>query len=178
MSRIGKQFIALPSGVTVQIENNQCTVTGPKGSLSEPLLSGITIKVDQDQIKVERTSDEPMQRAYHGLFRTLLRNMVVGVTEGFTKQLEIQGVGYRASLTGTDLQLSLGYSHPVLVTAPEGITFKVEKNIISVSGINKTQVGEVAANIRERRKPEPYKGKGIRYVGEMVRRKAGKTAKA
>lgn len=178
MSRIGKQSIPTKDGITITINGSVCSVTGPQGTLTQSLPKGVTVKIDTDSVQVNRNSDEQSDRAAHGLSRTLIANMIEGVSAGFTKQLEIQGVGYRAALQGSNLVLTLGYSHPISVTAPEGITFKVEKNIISVSGINKAQVGEIAAKIREKRKPEPYKGKGIRYVGEYVLRKAGKAAKA
>lgn len=178
MSRIGKLKIEAKEGVTIVMQDNVCTVSGPKGVLSHVLPQGITVTVTDGSVQVTRLSDEQNHRAAHGLSRTLVANMMHGVTTGFVKQLEIQGVGYRAALQGSDLVLSLGYSHPVNVKAPEGISFKVEKNIISVSGNDKSLVGEIAAHIREKRKPEPYKGKGIRYVGERVLRKAGKAAKA
>jgi len=178
MSRIGKQKIELGEGITVTIDNGHVTVVGPKGSLSHILPPSVSIISADHIVQVSRADESEAARAGHGLVRTLIANMVKGVGEGFTKQLEIQGVGYRAALDGANLNLSLGFSHPVKVAAPEGITFKVEKNIISISGIDKAAVGEIAAKIRSFRKPEPYKGKGIRYVGEIVRRKAGKAAKA
>lgn len=178
MSRIGQAPIPVPSGVDVTIADGQVTVKGPKGTLSRPLPGTITMRQDGDQLLVERPDDERETRSLHGLSRTLVYNMVVGVTEGFRKELEIQGVGYRATAQGpAALELALGFSHSVKVTAPEGITFEVPSATrIDVVGINKEVVGQVAANIRALRKPEPYKGKGVRYVGEYVQRKAGKAA--
>ncbi len=178
MSRIGRQPVAVANNVEVTIgEANAITVKGPKGSLSRQFPLTMTITRDGENFVVTRPNDEGKQRALHGLSRTLLSNMVVGVTAGFTKTLEVQGVGYRAQLQGTNLQLALGFSHPVIVTPPEGITFALEGPRIHVQGIDKERVGQVAANIRKLRPPEPYKGKGIRYLGEKVRRKAGKTGK-
>jgi large subunit ribosomal protein L6 len=179
MSRIGKQPIPIPSGVTIDLKNGVVTTKGPKGSLTFTPHQRIQIKVDGSTILVERKSDEILDRSLHGLTRTIIANMIHGVTQGFSKRLEIQGVGYRAQIQGKNLQLALGFSHPVDFSAPTGITFEIDKekkNIITVSGIDKVLVGQVAANLRSLRKPEPYKGKGIRYVGEMVRRKAGKAA--
>ncbi len=179
MSRIGNAPISLPSGVEVAIEGPAVTVKGSKGTLEHTLPEGITAALDDGQVKVARSNDERDQRALHGLSRSLINNMVVGVSEGFRKDLEIVGVGYRAAARGNDtLELSLGFSHPVEVTAPEGVTFEVpEPTRIGVIGIDKQAVGQVAAVIRAYRKPEPYKGKGIRYVGERVVRKAGKSGK-
>jgi large subunit ribosomal protein L6 len=179
MSRIGKQPIPLAQGVKVQIEDNLVTVTGPKGTLSREVVNpNIRIVQDDGSLVITRTEDEKEQRSMHGLYRTLIANMVTGVSSGFTKTLEIQGVGYRVQKQGNHLQLNVGFSHPVEVTAPPGITLDVEgNNRILVSGIDKEQVGQVAANIRKIRPPEPYKGKGIRYQGEVVRRKAGKAGK-
>jgi large subunit ribosomal protein L6 len=179
MSRIGKQPVPLAQGVKVQIENNVVTVTGPKGTLSREVVNpNIRITQDDGSLVITRTDDEKEQRSMHGLYRTLISNMVTGVSTGFTKTLEIQGVGYRVQKQGSNLQLNVGYSHPVEVSAPAGITLDVEgNNRILVSGIDKEQVGQVAANIRKIRPPEPYKGKGIRYQGEVVRRKAGKAGK-
>ncbi|WP_182354912.1 50S ribosomal protein L6 [Flaviflexus huanghaiensis] len=178
MSRIGKQPVTIPSGVDVSIDGQSVTVKGPKGSLSYDVPAPITIAQEDGAIIVSRPDDERESRSLHGLVRTLIFNNVVGVTEGFSKKLEIVGTGYRAAAKGADLELSLGFSHPVTVTAPEGITLQLEgNNKITVSGIDKQQVGEVAANIRKLRKPEPYKGKGVRYAGEHVRRKAGKAGK-
>lgn len=178
MSRIGQAPIAVPSGVDVTIGDRDITVKGPKGTLSRPIPGTITVRQEGEELLVERPDDERETRSLHGLTRTLVFNMVVGVTEGFRKELEIQGVGYRATAQGpTALELALGFSHSVKVTAPEGITFEVPSATrIDVVGINKEVVGQVAANIRALRKPEPYKGKGVRYVGEYVQRKAGKAA--
>mgnify|MGYP001290572866 CR=1 FL=1 len=179
MSRIGKAPIPVPSGVEVSIDDRHITVRGPKGTLERDIPGSITVRQDGDQLVVERPDDERQTKAMHGLVRTLVNNMVVGVTEGFRKELEIVGVGYRATAKGSDaLELALGFSHPVNVKAPEGITFEVPApNRIVVSGIDKEAVGQVAADIRAWRKPEPYKGKGIRYLGEHVQRKAGKAGK-
>jgi large subunit ribosomal protein L6 len=179
MSRIGKAPIAVPGGVTVDISGQSVTVTGPKGTLSRELPGAITVRHDEGHLVVERPDDERDNRALHGLSRTLVSNMVTGVTDGFAKELEIIGVGYRAeATTPTSLRLALGFSHPVLMQAPEGITFEVPvQTRIIVRGIDKELVGQVAANIRAVRKPEPYKGKGVRYLGEKVLRKAGKTGK-
>ena len=178
MSRIGKQPIPVPSGVNVTIDGSTVTVTGPKGTLSQSFDPAMEIALEDGVITVRRPNDERRNRSLHGLTRTLVANMVTGVSEGFKKNLEIVGVGYRAVLKGNDLDLSLGLSHPMVVTAEEGITFEVPApNRISVSGIDKQRVGQVAAEIRKIRPPEPYKGKGIRYAGEHVRRKVGKAAK-
>ena len=179
MSRIGKSPIPVPSGVDVTISNGRVEVKGPKGSLGRDIPGDITVRQDGDTILVERPNDERENRSLHGLVRTLINNMVVGVTIGYSKELEIQGVGYRAVLSGNNtLDMALGFSHPVTVTAPEGITFEVPiPTRIAVKGIDKEAVGQVAANIRKLRKPEPYKGKGVRYLGEHVQRKAGKAAK-
>ncbi len=178
MSRIGKQPIPVPSGVNVSISDDRVEVTGPKGTLSEAVPARITVRADGDTLVVERADDAGDTRAKHGLVRSLVNNMVVGVSEGFSKELDIQGVGFRATLAGSDLDLSLGFSHPVKIAAPEGITFEVPgPNRVKVSGIDKQAVGQVAAEIRALRKPEPYKGKGVRYLGERVARKAGKAAK-
>jgi len=177
MSRIGKQPIPVPAGVTVTIEPERVTVRGANGELSERIQRAITVEQVDDQILVSRPTDRGEHRALHGLTRTLIANMVQGVTSGFEKRLEIQGVGYRAQLRGRDLELALGYSHPVPVKAPDGIEFEVpQPTRIVVRGASKQQVGEVAAYIRKQRKPEPYKGKGIRYEGEYVARKVGKRA--
>ena len=181
MSRIGRQPIPLPSGVTVTIEPELVTVKGPNGELSERISRDITVEQTAndggDQLVVSRPTDRGEHRALHGLTRTLVANMVTGVTSGFQKNLEIQGVGYRAALKGRDLELALGYSHPVEIKAPDGITFEVpQPTRITVKGASKQMVGEIAAQIRKQRKPEPYKGKGIRYEGEYVRRKVGKRA--
>jgi large subunit ribosomal protein L6 len=177
MSRIGKQPIPVPEGVTVAIEPGSVTVNGPKGELSERVARDIDVKQDDGNVVVTRPTDRGEHRALHGLTRSLIANMVEGVTEGFEKRLEIQGVGYRAQLQGKKLVLSLGYSHPVEIEAPEGIDFEVPAPTqVVVRGISKQQVGEVAATIRKQRPPEPYKGKGIRYQGEYVARKVGKRA--
>lgn len=183
MSRIGKQPIPLPSGVTVKIEPELITVSGPKGELHERVSREISVTQvpvedgDGEQLLVTRPTDRSEHRALHGLTRSLVANMVIGVTDGYQKTLEIQGVGYRAQLKGRDLELALGYSHPVSVKAPEGIEFELpQATRIVVRGISKQQVGEIAAQIRKQRKPDPYKGKGIRYEGEYVARKVGKRA--
>jgi large subunit ribosomal protein L6 len=177
MSRIGRQPIPVPAGVTVAIEPERVTVNGPKGELSERVNRDIKVEQVDDQIVVTRPTDRGEHRALHGLTRTLVANMVQGVTAGFEKRLEIQGVGYRAALRGRDLELALGYSHPVSIKAPDGIEFEVPlPTRITVRGASKQQVGETAALIRKQRKPEPYKGKGIRYEGEYVARKVGKRA--
>jgi large subunit ribosomal protein L6 len=177
MSRIGRQPISVPAGVTVSIEPERVMVNGPKGELSERVNREIDVVQDGDVITVTRPTDRGEHRALHGLTRTLIANMVEGVTAGFEKRLEIQGVGYRAALRGSDLELALGYSHPVSIKAPQGIEFEVpQPTRIVVRGASKQQVGEAAAFIRKQRKPEPYKGKGIRYEGEYVARKVGKRA--
>jgi large subunit ribosomal protein L6 len=177
MSRIGRQPITVPAGVTVSIEPTLVRVNGPKGELAERVNRDITVEQDGDQIVVTRPTDRGEHRALHGLTRTLVANLVQGVTAGFEKRLEIQGVGYRAQLRGRDLELALGYSHPVSIKAPDGIEFEVPlPTRIVVRGASKQQVGEIAALIRKQRKPEPYKGKGIRYEGEYVARKVGKRA--
>ncbi|NLV56897.1 MAG: 50S ribosomal protein L6 [Acidimicrobiales bacterium] len=178
MSRIGKAPIPVPSGVDVTIDGNHITVKGPKGTLDRELPGGVTVRREGEEILVERPDDERQTRALHGLVRSLVNNMVVGVNEEFVKELEIIGTGYRAALQGSTIDLSLGFSHPVKVDAPQGITFEVPTATrVVVRGVDKEQVGQVAANIRAIRKPEPYKGKGVRYLGEHVARKAGKTAK-
>ena len=178
MSRIGRQPVPVPAEVTVTVgEGNFVTVKGPKGELFRQFPLSITLCRDEGVMNVSRPNDEGKQRSLHGLSRTLLSNMVTGVTTGFTKVLEVQGVGYRAQMQGSNLQLALGFSHPVVVTPPEGISFTVEGPRVNVEGIDKEKVGQVAANIRKLRPPEPYKGKGIRYSGERVRRKAGKAGK-
>jgi large subunit ribosomal protein L6 len=179
MSRIGRLPIPVPSGVDVDIADRQVTVKGPKGTLSHTLADPITIeKGDDGTLLVSRPDDETRSKERHGLSRTLVANMVVGVTDGFAKTLEIVGTGYRVQARGSDLEFALGFSHPVLVAAPDGISFEVQAPTrFVVRGIDKQQVGEVAANIRKLRKPEPYKGKGVRYQGENVRRKVGKAGK-
>lgn len=178
MSRIGKQPIPVPSGVEVAINGNEVTVKGPKGTLTQTFDKDMIIELEDGAIVVKRPSDERRHRSLHGLTRTLIANMVQGVSEGFQKELEIVGVGYRAALKGSDLDLSLGFSHPVVIKPEEGITFEVPAPTkIVVKGIDKQRVGQVAAEIRKIRPPEPYKGKGVRYAGEHVRRKLGKAAK-
>jgi large subunit ribosomal protein L6 len=179
MSRIGKLPVPVPSGVDVSIDGQLVTVKGPKGTLSHAVAEPITAsRADDGTISIERPDDERMSKSLHGLSRTLVANMVVGVTEGYAKTLEIVGTGYRVTAKGSDLEFALGFSHPVVVPAPDGITFRVEAPTrFVVEGIDKQKVGEVAANIRKLRKPDPYKGKGVRYQGEVVRRKAGKAGK-
>lgn len=179
MSRIGKMPVAIPSGVDVTVDGSTVTVKGGKGELTRTFKDIISIKVEDGNVIVECPDDSREAKSLHGLTRTLIHNMIIGVSEGYSKKLELVGVGYRAALKGTDLELQLGYSHPVVVPAPENITFEVlSQTEIIVKGISKEQVGQVAANIRAWRKPEPYKGKGIRYEGEYVRRKLGKAAKS
>ena len=179
MSRIGRLPIAVPSGVDIAIDGQSVSVTGPKGSLTHTVAAPITVERDEDgTLRVARPDDERESRALHGLSRTLIANMITGVTEGYSKTLEIVGVGYRVQARGSDLEFALGYSHPVPVKAPDGITFTVEAPTrLRVTGIDKQQVGQVAANIRKLRKPDPYKGKGVRYQGEVIKRKVGKTGK-
>ena len=177
MSRIGKQIITIPQDVSVKQDGNTINFSGQKGSSSLLLLGGINIKIDGQKLTVSRTDDSDQQRARHGLLRSLIQNKIVGVSVGFSKKLEINGVGYRALLDGSNLVLNLGFSHPINIPATEGVEYRVDKNIITISGIDNVLVGETAAKIRSYRKPEPYKGKGIRYQGEKVRRKVGKTAK-
>jgi large subunit ribosomal protein L6 len=178
MSRIGRAPIPVPAGVDVIVDGSRVSVTGPKGQLEQEFRSEMAIMLDDGTLRVERPSDERLHRSLHGLTRTLLANMVTGVTQGYEKRLEIVGVGYRAAMKGADLELALGFSHPVVIVPPQGIEFEVpQPTRITVRGIDKQLVGEVAAEIRKLRKPEPYKGKGIRYEGEYVRKKAGKAAK-
>jgi large subunit ribosomal protein L6 len=178
MSRIGRTPVAIPAGVDVSIKGREVTVKGPRGSLSVEVAAPIEVSQADGTIKVTRPNDEGEIRALHGLSRSLIANMVTGVTAGFSKTLEIVGVGYRVQAKGKDLEFSLGFSHPVPVAAPEGITLRVETPTrFVVEGIDKQQVGEVAANIRKLRKPDPYKGKGVRYQGEQIRRKVGKAGK-
>ena len=179
MSRIGRLPVEIPAGVEITVaENNVVTVKGPKGTLTESLPVEMDIKVENNQVVVTRPNDLKKMKSLHGLTRTLIHNMVVGVSEGFEKKLELAGVGYRVQQKGKNLEFSLGFSHPVIVEAPEGITFEVPDNThVNVKGINKQQVGQIAAEIRGHRPPEPYKGKGIHYVGEHIRRKLGKAAK-
>ena len=179
MSRIGRMPITIPNGVEINVDGQEVTVKGPKGTLSEIIVEPIkVVRNDDGSIGVERPDDERRNRSLHGLSRTLINNMVVGVTEGYKKTLEIVGFGYRVAPAGKNLEFALGFSHPVIVEAPEGISFEVESPTrFHVSGINKQRVGEVSANIRKLRKPDPYKGKGVRYQGEVVRRKVGKAGK-
>jgi large subunit ribosomal protein L6 len=177
MSRVGKQPIAIPSGVTITVDDDKVTVNGSKGSLEQFTMPGINIKQEENNLIVERENDERQNRARHGLMRSLLNNMVTGVSQGFEKKLEINGVGYRVAQQGTDLKLNLGFSHDVIYKIPQGITAAVEQNTITISGISKQQVGQVAAEIRALKKPEPYKGKGIKYADERIIRKSGKSGK-
>ena len=178
MSRIGRLPVAIPAGVTVEIkENNHVTVKGPKGTLERVLPAEMEIKQEDGHVVVTRPNDLKKMKSLHGLTRTLIQNMVVGVSEGYTKTLEVNGVGYRAAKQGNKLVLSLGYSHPVEMVDPEGISSAVDGNKIVVKGISKEKVGQYAAEIREKRRPEPYKGKGIKYADEVIRRKVGKTGK-
>ncbi len=178
MSRIGKLPIPVPSGVTATIEGQSVTIAGPKGTLSLDVAEPISVKQEDGSLVVMRPNDEAPAKALHGLTRTLVSNMVTGVTEGYTKTLELVGTGYRVTAKGQDLEFALGYSHPITVKAPEGISFAVETPTkFAVVGIDKQLVGETAANIRKLRKPEPYKGKGVRYENEVIRRKAGKAGK-
>ena len=177
MSRIGKLPIELPSGVTITIEADNIKVAGSKGTLEQFTLPGITVKQEESQVIVSRANDQPENRAKHGLMRSLINNMVVGVSQGFSKKLELNGVGYRVALAGTDLKFNIGFSHDVTYKLPQGVTATIEQNVITVSGIDKQQVGQVAAEIRSLKKPEPYKGKGIKYVGERIIRKSGKSGK-
>ena len=177
MSRIGKQPIDIPSGVTITVDSEAITVNGSKGTLSQFTMPGVTVKQEDNQLIVSRVDDEAANRAKHGLMRSLVNNMVVGVSAGFTKKLELNGVGYRVALAGQGLKLNLGFSHEVNYALPAGVNAVVEQNIITISGINKQQVGQVAAEIRALKKPEPYKGKGIKYVDERIIRKSGKSGK-
>lgn len=177
MSRIGKLPIAVPSGVTITVDDSCITVAGPKGTLSQFTMPGITVKQSDSEVLVTRQDDSKILRSKHGLMRTLVSNMIVGVTQGFSKKLEINGVGFRASVEADKLKMSLGFSHEVVYKVIQGISVTVEQNIITVSGISKQQVGQVAAEIRALKKPEPYKGKGIKYVGERIIRKSGKSGK-
>ncbi|AIY01708.1 50S ribosomal protein L6 [Arthrobacter sp. PAMC 25486] len=178
MSRIGRLPISVPAGVEVKVEDNLVSVKGPKGSLTHTVASPITVTLEENTITVSRPNDERDSRARHGLTRTLIDNLIIGVTAGYEKKLEIVGTGYRVVAKGANLEFALGFSHPVVIEAPEGITLAVESPTkLSVSGIDKQQVGEVAANIRKLRKSDPYKGKGVRYAGEIIRRKVGKAGK-
>ena len=177
MSRIGKLPIEIPSGVTITVDSGNVTVKGPKGELTQFITPDVTVKVDDGTLTVTRRDDSKPSRSQHGLMRTLINNMVTGVTKGFEKKLEVNGVGFRVGMAGTDLELSLGFSHPVKYKAPAGVQITTNKMEITVSGIDKQLVGQVAAEIRSLKKPEPYKGKGIKYADEVIRRKAGKTGK-
>jgi len=174
MSRIGRMPITVPKGVTIDLSEDSVSVKGPKGELSRSVPRQMNVITEDGSLRVERSSDEPQQRSLHGLTRSLIANMVTGVTDGFTRRLEINGVGYRAAVSAGNLVLQVGYSHPVLVPAQAGISFAVQGNAITVSGADKELVGEVAAQVRRVRPPEPYKGKGIKYAEEVIRRKAGK----
>lgn len=177
MSRVGKKPIVVPAGVEVKIDGHKVTVKGPKGTLEKEFNQILTLKLENGEVIVERPNDEPKVRAIHGTTRALIQNMVTGVHDGYKKSLTLVGVGYRAALKGKDLELSLGYSHPVIIEAISGITFSVEKNTtVLVEGIEKDLVGQIAANIRAKRPPEPYKGKGVKYTDEHIRRKEGKKA--
>lgn len=181
MSRIGNLPIQLPTGVSIDVKNNTVTVKGAKGELKQTIQEGIKVEVEEGEIKVTRTDDQKQTRAYHGLYRSLINNMVIGVTEGYEKQLELVGVGFRAANTGNVLELTLGYSHPIFLVLPQEVSVeaKSERNqnpIITLKSIDKQLIGQVCAKIRSLRKPEPYKGKGIKFKGEQLRRKAGKTA--
>ncbi len=177
MSRVGKLPIDIPNGVTITVDPDTITVAGPKGTLTQFTMPEITVTQEGTQVMVSRSSDEPKVRAKHGLMRALVNNMVTGVSTGFSKQLEINGVGFRVALAGQDLKMNLGFSHEVIYHVPQGITATVEQTKITVAGIDKQQVGQVAAEIRSLKKPEPYKGKGIKYAGERIIRKAGKSGK-
>lgn len=177
MSRIGKLPIQIPSGVTITVDSHNVVVEGPKGKLEQFLLPDVTVTVEDGALTVTRKDDSKPAKSQHGLMRALINNMVVGVTKGFEKKLEVNGVGFRVNGGGNSLEMSLGFSHPVKYTAPEGVTLTVEKMNITVNGINKQQVGQTAAEIRALKKPEPYKGKGIKYADEVILRKAGKTGK-
>jgi large subunit ribosomal protein L6 len=177
MSRVGKLPIAVPSGVTITVDDSEITVNGGKGTLKQFTMPGITVKQEGEEVLVTRVNDEPKNRAKHGLMRSLVNNMVVGVSEGFSKKLEINGVGYRVAQQGTDLKLNLGFSHDVIYKVPAGVNTAIEQNTITISGTDKQQVGQVAAEIRALKKPEPYKGKGIKYEGERILRKSGKSGK-
>lgn len=177
MSRIGKQPIVIPSGVTITTATNGITVTGPKGSLNQFNLPGISLDIKDNEVEVKRANDEAPTRAKHGLMRSLVNNMVTGVSQGFERKLELNGVGYRVNAQGQELKFSLGFSHEVTYKLPEGVVATVDQNIITVTGTDKQQVGQVASEIRSLKKPEPYKGKGIKYVEERIIRKSGKSGK-
>lgn len=177
MSRIGKLPIDIPSGVTITVDPEWITIAGTKGTLKQFTMPGVSVKQEDNQLVVTRENDEPQNRAKHGLMRALLSNMIQGVSEGFSKQLELNGVGFRVALAGADLRFNIGFSHEVTFKIPPGVTATVEQNLITISGIDKQQVGQIAAEIRALKKPEPYKGKGIKYVGERIIRKSGKSGK-
>ena len=177
MSRIGKLPIDLPSGVTITVDDDFINVSGSKGNLKQFTMPGVSVKQEENQVLVSRENDEAANRARHGLMRSLVSNMIEGVSKGFEKKLEINGVGYRVAMQGADLKLNLGFSHDVIYKMPPGVQVSIEQNVITVSGIDKQQVGQVAAEIRALKKPEPYKGKGIKYVGERIIRKSGKSGK-
>jgi len=177
VSRVGKLPIPIPSGVTITVDPDFVTVAGSKGTLKQFTMPGITVKQEGDEVLVGRKNDEAEQRAKHGLMRSLVNNMIVGVSKGFSKKLEINGVGFRVAAQGTDLKFNLGFSHDVIYKMPQGVTATIEQNTVTVSGIDKQQVGQVAAEIRALKKPEPYKGKGIKYAGERILRKSGKSGK-
>ena len=177
MSRIGKLPIKIPSGVNIEINSNEAKVNGPKGSLSMQILDGISVKVEEDNVIVARENDTALLKARHGLIRSLLNNLVIGVSEGFSKKLEVNGVGFKVNASPTNLKLSVGFSHDVDYPIPEGIYISVEQNVITITGIDKQKVGQVAAEIRAIKKPEPYKGKGIKYIDERIIRKSGKSGK-
>ena len=178
MSRVGRKPVVIPAGVTVTLKDDNLTVKGPKGELKRQLPPLVTVKVEKGQVTVQRENDDPVTRARHGLVRALIQNMVEGVTKGFERRLEINGVGYRAEAQGDKLNMSLGFSHPVVFQLPKGVTAKVEKNVIVLSGVDKELVGHSAAKVRQFRPPEPYKGKGIKYAEEHIKRKVGKTGAA
>ncbi len=177
MSRIGKQPISIPSGVTITVDDEFIVVKGPKGELKQFTMPGVHVKSEESTATVTRDSDEKVHRSKHGLMRTLVSNMVIGVSQGFSKKLEVNGVGYKVALSGTDLKMSLGFSHEIVYKLPEGINAQVEQNTITISGIDKQLVGQAAAEIRAFKKPEPYKGKGIKYADERILRKSGKSGK-
>lgn len=177
MSRVGKLPIQIPSGVTITVDSDAIKVSGAKGNLETPQLEGVTVKVEDSVLTVTRANDEPKIRAKHGLMRALINNMVIGVSQGFSKKLELNGVGFRVATQGTDLKLNLGFSHDVIYKVPQGVQVAVEQNTMTVTGIDKQQVGQVAAEIRALKKPEPYKGKGIKYADERILRKSGKSGK-
>jgi len=177
MSRVGKLPIQIPSGVTITVDQDFVTANGTKGTLKQFTMPGITVAQEGDQVIVSRIDDEAMHRAKHGLMRSLVNNMIVGVSKGFSKKLEINGVGYRVAQSGTNLKFNLGFSHDVMYNMPQGVTATIEQNTVTISGIDKQQVGQVAAEIRALKKPEPYKGKGIKYEGERILRKSGKSGK-